>query len=407
MLNHPLLSPWPFYESDEITAAAETLKSGRVNYWTGELGKLFEVEYAKSVGKNYGVALSNGTVALELALRVMGVKAGDEVIVTSRSYVASASSILLLGAIPIFADVDLDSGNISVESIASLITDKTKAIIPVHVGGWPCDMPSIMALASRFNLKVIEDCAQSHGAYIAGKPVGAWGHASMFSFCQDKIISTGGEGGMLLLDDIHAFKLAWAFKDIGRSYDAVFHKEHRAGFRWLTESAGSNFRMTEFQAAIGLKQLAKLSDWISKRNIHASRIVEILKPFKFIDVPLFNDTDGNKNAYYRLYAKIKLGFDKLIFEQKSLRDYLIIQLEAVGVPCYVGTCSEVYREKLFQKQGLAPSARLKNASYFSDHAFCFLVHHTITDNELHVVVNKINTVLSKINDSIDQNNAEI
>jgi dTDP-4-amino-4,6-dideoxygalactose transaminase len=401
VLNHPLLSPWPLYEADEIAAATQTLVSGKVNYWTGELGKLFEVEYSKSVGKKYGIALSNGTVALELALRVLGVKAGDEVIVTSRSYVASASCVLLLGATPVFADVEFDSGNISVESITSLITDKTKAIIPVHIGGWPCDMPSIMALASQYDLKVIEDCAQAHGALVAGKPVGAWGHAAIFSFCQDKIISTGGEGGMLLLDNSEAYKQAWAYKDIGRSYDAVFQKSHPAGFRWLTESAGSNFRMTEFQAAIGLKQLAKLTGWISKRNHHANEIINVLKQFEFLDVPLFKNDDDNKNAYYRLYAKIKPGFDRLSFNNKSLRDFLISQLEEASVPCFSGACSEIYREKVFTEQNLAPSVRLANASYFSEHAFCFLVHHTITDQEMHVIAVKLKTVLSKINHLID------
>lgn len=401
MLNHPLLSPWPFYEADEVAAATQTLVSGKVNYWTGELGKLFEVEYAKSVGKKHGIALSNGTVALELALRVLDVKAGDEVIVTSRSYVASASCVLLLGAIPVFADVDFDSGNISVESIASLITDKTKAIIPVHIGGRPCDMVAIMALANQHGLKVIEDCAQAHGATVAGKPVGAWGHASIFSFCQDKIISTGGEGGMLLLDDTDAYKNAWAYKDIGRSYDAVFQKEHPAGFRWLTETAGSNFRMTEFQAAIGLKQLAKLPAWISKRNQHANALVDVLKQFKFIDVPEFASDVGNINAYYRVYAKIKLGFDQIVLNNKSLRDFVISQMEAQGVPCFSGACSEIYREKLFQELGFAPEQRLPNASYFSDQAFCFIAHHTITDQEMTELTGRMSIIFSTINDLID------
>ncbi|HBA09734.1 MAG TPA: aminotransferase [Methylotenera mobilis] len=401
MLNHPLLSPWPFYEADEVAAATQTLISGRVNYWTGELGKLFEVEYAKSVGKKHGIALSNGTVALELALRVLDIKAGDEVIVTSRSYVASASCVLLVGATPVFADVDFDSGNISVESIASLITDKTKAIIPVHIGGRPCDMVAIMALANQHHLKVIEDCAQAHGAVVAGKPVGAWGHASIFSFCQDKIISTGGEGGMLLLEDTDAYKSAWAYKDIGRSYDAVFQKDHPAGFRWLTESAGSNFRMTEFQAAIGLKQLAKLPDWISKRNHHANVLINVLSQFKFLDVPAFDDVEGNLNAYYRVYIKIKSGFDQLVFNNKSLRDFVISQMEEEGVPCFSGACSEVYKEKLFEEQGLAPEQRLPNANYYTDQALCFLVHHTITDQEMTVIVSKMNVVLSRIKSLID------
>jgi len=407
VLHHPKLSPWPLYEADEIEAATQTLVTGKVNYWTGELGKQFETEYAKSVGRNYGIALSNGTVALELALRVLGVKAGDEVIVTSRSYVASASCVVLLGAIPVFADVDFDNGNISVETITPLITKKTKAIIPVHIGGWPCDMPAIMELASQHGLMVIEDCAQAHGASIGGEPVGAWGHASIFSFCQDKIISTGGEGGMLLLDDVDAYKQAWAYKDIGRSYDAVFHKEHPVGFRWLTESAGSNFRMTEFQAAIGLKQLGKLSRWVEKRNQHANAIIEVLKSFNFISVPVLNSNAGNHNAYYRLYATVNPNYKAVFIENESLRDTIVNQLVKEGVPCFSGACSEIYREKLFVDLGYIPRMPCTNAKFFSEHAFCFLVHHTITSSQMDHITLIIRSTLLKINELIKQKNENV
>lgn len=392
MLNHPNISPWPYYEADEIEAATQTLSSGKVNYWTGELGRQFEVAYAKDVGKQYGIALANGTVALELALRVLGVRVGDEVIVASRSYVASASCVLLVDATPIFADVDIDSGNISAEMIAPLITKKTKAIIPVHVGGWPCDMPAIMALANQHNIMVIEDCAQAHGAYIAGKPVGAWGHAAIFSFCQDKIISTGGEGGMLLLDDESAYKQAWAYKDIGRSYDAVYHQQHSVGFRWLTESAGSNFRMTEFQAAIGLKQLEKLPCWVEKRNANAEAIIDTLKQFDFIDVPMPHQIGGNQHAYYRLYAKVKPDANIVGLSGEALRNFLINKLTTSGVPCFFGSCAEIYREKLFIN--IAPKERLPNAAIFSDSAFCFLVHHTITSEQMNLMTNNIKQVLT-------------
>jgi dTDP-4-amino-4,6-dideoxygalactose transaminase len=394
MLNHSNISPWPYYEADELEAATQTLRSGKVNYWTGELGKQFEIAYAKSVGKQYGVALSNGTVALELALRVFGIQAGDEVIVASRSYVASASCVLLVGATPIFADVETNSGNISVETIAPLITKKTKAIIPVHVGGWPCDMPAIMALADQYHLKVIEDCAQAHGAYIAGKPVGAWGHAAIFSFCQDKIISTGGEGGMLLLDDEQAFKKAWAYKDIGRSYNKVYSQDHSVGFRWLTESAGSNFRMTEFQAAIGLKQLEKLPRWVAQRNKNASEIADVLKQFDFIEISTFQTSKGNQPAYYRLYAKMNRNAVINGLNGEKLRNFVINQFVSSDVPCFFGSCAEIYREKLFAK--LAPKERLPNAASFSDYAFCFLVHHTITSEQLQLMKNNIKQVLTNL-----------
>lgn len=394
MLNHPNIAPWPHYESDEIEAATQTLSTGRVNYWTGELGKQFEQAYATHVGKQYGIALSNGTVALELALRAFAIGKGDEVIVASRSYVASASCVKLVGATPIFADVDINSGNISVETIQPLISDKTKAIIPVHIGGWPCDMQAIMNVANTHDIKVIEDCAQAHGAYVANKPVGAWGHAAIFSFCQDKIISTGGEGGMLLLDDEQQFKKAWAYKDIGRDYDAVYNKEHAPGFRWLVETAGSNFRMTEFQAAIGLKQLEKLPQWVAKRNQNANDIIETLNQFEFIETPVLLAENGNQNAYYRLYAKVKAGVSKNGLSGMPLRDYIIEQFTLSGVPCFSGSCAEIYREKLFDD--LAFEGRLPNAAIFADHAFCFLVHHTITSEQIQLIKSKIFQVLSSL-----------
>lgn len=396
MLNHPNISPWPYYEADEVEAASQTLRSGKVNYWTGELGKLFERTYAESVGKKYGIALSNGTVALELALRAFGIQAGDEVIVASRSYVASASCVLLVGATPVFADIDIDSGNISVEAIVPLITPRTKAVIPVHIAGWPCDMQRIVALAKQHDLLVIEDCAQAHGAYVGGKQVGAWGHAAIFSFCQDKIISTGGEGGMLLLDDEAVYKRAWAYKDIGRSFDAVYHQEHEAGFRWLTESAGSNFRMTEFQAAIGLRQLAKLPDWIKQRNSNAKALVNVLKRYDFIDVQTLEEKTGNLNAYYRLYAKVKSNIVINGLSGQFLRNSLVDLFVAAGVPCFHGACAEIYREKAFECVDGRPLNRLPNATIFAENAFCFLVHHTIKAPELGRMLESIQGVFTNL-----------
>lgn len=394
MLDHPNISPWPYYEADEIDAAMQTLKSGRVNYWTGELGKKFEKTYATHIGRQYGIALSNGTVALELALRALGISAGHEVIVASRSYVASASCVKLVGAKPVFADVDINSGNISSETIQPLITNKTKAVIPVHVGGWPCDMPAIMDLANQHNIKVIEDCAQAHGAFVGNKPVGAWGHAAIFSFCQDKIISTGGEGGLLLLDDEDAYKTAWAYKDIGRSYDAVYRKQYGTGFKWLVETAGSNFRMTEFQSAIGLKQLQKLPDWITKRNNNANALTGVLKQFDFIEVPTLAASKGNQNAYYRLYAKVKHNSNLNGLSGEALRDYIIERFTLSGVPCFSGSCAEIYREKLFAD--IAPKNRLSNAAIFSESAFCLLVHHTISNEQLQLMKENIDHVLTTL-----------
>lgn len=393
MLNHPNLSPWPFYEPDEIQAAMETLVSGQVNYWTGNLGKQFEQTYATLVGKRFGIALSNGTVALELALRAFNILPGDEVIVTSRSYVASASCVLLVGATPVFADVDIESGNISAETIAPLITNKTKAIIPVHIGGLPCDMPQIMELAREHKLIVIEDCAQAHGASIDGVQVGGWGDAAIFSFCQDKIISTGGEGGMLVLDDETAYKSAWAYKDIGRDYDAVFNRQHPPGFRWFTDSAGSNFRMTEFQSAIGLKQLQKLPSWIQRRNQIAESLIQTLREFPFIELPE-NQNGQVQHAYYRVYANIKKDTQIAGRENKTLRDYLVEKITGEGVPCFTGSCAEIYMEKAFAKH--QPPARLSNARFYAENSFCFLSHHTITDEQLSTQIKSLRNALLNV-----------
>lgn len=391
MLNHPALSPWPYYEQDEIEAATAVLLSGKVNYWTGEIGKRFEQEYALSVDKRFGIALSNGTVALELALRAFNIGPGDEVIVASRSYVASASCVLIVGATPVFADVDIDSGNLSAETIAPHITKKTKAVIPVHIGGLPCDMPGIMQLAHQHNIKVIEDCAQAHGASIANVKVGGWGHAAIFSFCQDKIISTGGEGGMLVLDDEQAYKVAWAYKDIGRDFNAVFHQQHPPGFRWYTHTAGSNFRMTEVQAAIGLKQLAKLDAWINRRNIIAQKLVAALSQASFIRVPSVSHSDVT-HAYYRVYGLIELK-NQSDAENHSFRNEFVASLSEMGLPSFSGSCSEIYLEKAFESY--YDDQRMKNAKYYAERAFCLLAHPTITDDQVDQAVKLINTLLAK------------
>lgn len=391
MLNHQFLSPWPCYEPDETQAAMATLVSGKVNYWTGELGRQFEKAYAKYTGQPYGIALSNGTVALELALRAFGIGPGDEVIVASRSYVASASCVLLVGAKPVFADVDLCSGNISAGTIAPLINKRTKAVIPVHVGGLPCDMSPIIELARSHNIRVIEDCAQAHGAAIEGKPVGGWGDAAIFSFCQDKIISTGGEGGMLLLNDETSYKSAWAYKDIGRDYDAVYSQSHAPGFRWYTNSAGSNFRMTEFQAAIGIKQLEKLDNWVVRRNQIADRLRHLLEKTQFIKFPSLRDKTY-RHAHYRLYGIIDMENESSLFNC-SLRDKFVENLSSMGLPCFYGSCSEIYLEKAFTN--IHSGGRLLNAQYYSNQAFCLLTHHTITDSQLEQAEDILNEFTAK------------
>jgi len=383
----PVFAPWPHYAEDEVAAAVAVLQSGKVNYWTGGISREFERDYAVATQRKHAIAVANGTLALELALLAFGIGDGDEVITASRTYVASASCAVMRGAVPVVADVDPDSQCITAATIRAVITPRTRAIIPVHLAGWPCPMDEIMALAKEHGLIVIEDCAQAHGATLNGLPVGAFGHAAAFSFCQDKIITTGGEGGMLVLDDEQAWQRAWAYKDIGRSYDAVYHREHAPGFRWLTESFGSNWRLTELQSAIGRIQLAKLPEWTRQRRHNAMLLADGLGGLHGLRIPVPPANVGH--AYYKFYAFV---------EQERLaagwsRDRVMAAINAAGVPCTVGSCSEIYLEKAFTDRGWGPGQPLPIAGALGDTSLLFMVHPTLAAQTLHATVDIVRSVM--------------
>ena len=369
-----LFDGWPCYSLDERQAVMRVLESGKVNYWTGDECRQFEREYAVLTRRRHGIALANGTVALELALEAFGIGPGDEVVVPSRTYVASASCAVMRGAVPVLADVEAASQVLSARTLRAAITPKTRAVVAVHLAGWPCPMDQILEVAEDCgSLVVIEDCAQAHGATYKGRPVGAFGHAAAFSFCQDKIISTGGEGGMLVLDDEAAWKKAWAYKDIGRSYDAVYHRQHAPGFRWLTESFGSNWRMTEMQAAIGRSQLAKLPEWTERRRQNAGRLIEAFRELSALRIPEPPPEIGH--AYYKFYAFVR---PELLADGWS-RDRIMLEVSAAGVPCSAGSCSEIYLEKAFTDRGWSPSTRLPVARALGETSLMFMVHPTLSD----------------------------
>jgi dTDP-4-amino-4,6-dideoxygalactose transaminase len=380
-------APWPVFEADETSSVLEVLQSGKVNYWTGTESREFEREYAEYLGVKYAIALHNGTAALELALYAFGIGAGDEVITTPRTFIASASAAVMRGAVPIMADVDPVSQNITAQTIAKVITPRSRAIIAVHLAGYPCEMDAIMELAAKHNLIVIEDCAQAHGAFYKGKPVGSIGHAGAFSFCQDKIITTGGEGGLLALNDPEVWAKAWAYKDHGKSYDAVYNREHAPGFRWLHESFGTNWRMLEVQAAIGRIQLRKLPKWIEQRRANAAILEQA-----FLKIPALRVTrvpDDTFHSYYKYYVFVK---------QKQLkagwsRDRIMTEIVASGVPCFSGSCSEIYLEKAFVNAGLAPKERLPVAQVLGETSLMFLVHPTLSDADMTAVVDAVARVM--------------
>lgn len=385
-------APWPVFAEDEIESVRKVLESGKVNYWTGEEGRLFEKEFAAFAGCRYAIALANGTVALELALFALEIGPGDEVITTCRTFIASASCIVMRGAIPIMADVDPICQNITADTIRPHITPRTKAIISVHLAGWPCDMDPIMALAREHGIKVIEDCAQAHGAVYKGRPVGSLGDVAAFSFCQDKIMTTGGEGGMLTTDDELLWRKAWEFKDHGKSYDAVYNREHPSGFgfRWLHESFGTNWRLTEMQSAIGRVQLRKLPEWIRIRQRHAAILTECFSAIPALRVTSPPAVIGH--SYYKYYVFLQPE----VLKKNWSRDRIMDAVNAEGIPCFSGSCSEIYLEKAFL--GLAPKKVLPSARKLGETCLMFLVHPTLSDEDMADTCRALEKVLAHAED---------
>jgi dTDP-4-amino-4,6-dideoxygalactose transaminase len=380
-------SPWPHFEAEEIEAVSSVLRSGKVNYWTGEQGRQFEREFAHSVGASHALCVANGTAALELALFALGIGPGDEVITPARTFFASASCIVMRGARPVCADVDPESQNVTAQTIQRVITPRTRAMIVVHLAGWPCEMDAILALAKERDLRVIEDCAQAQGATYKGRPVGSMGDAAAFSFCQDKIMTTGGEGGMLVTNDRDIWSRAWSFRDHGKSYAAVDSEDHIPGFRWLHDSFGTNWRMTEMQAALGRVVLKKVPTWIEGRRAHAAHLTS-----RFSTVPglrLAVPSDQYRHAYYKYYAFIRPE----VLRPGWSRDRIIEEVVRAGVPCFVGSCSELYLEKAFPK--VPRHRRRPVARLLGETSLMFLVHPTLTDQHMDMTWQAVQRIMLK------------
>lgn len=383
---------WPQHGTEELQAVQKVLTSGCTNYWTGGECRAFEKEFADFIGTQYAVTLMNGTVALEAALYALNIAPGDEVITACRTFIASASCIVLRGAIPVLADVDPISQNITPATIEPCITSKTKAIIVVHLAGWPADMPAIISLAKKYGLKVIEDCAQAHGASIDNKQVGSWGDIGAFSFCQDKIITTGGEGGMITTDNKEIWQKIWSYKDHGKNYDKI-SIQHPPGYRWLHDSFGTNWRMTEMQAAIGRVQLKKLPEWLRLRKRNADMLTNQFKkiPCLRVTIPPTNYI----HAYYKYYVfihKEKLKWD---------RNKIMQEINAKGITCTVGSCSEIYIEKAF-KNNIYPTQPVAKA--LGETSLMFLVSPTLTLEEMQNAAEITSSILMSAEKKVFDNN---
>lgn len=381
-------TPWPNFDTEEADAIRRVLLSNKVNYWTGDECRKFEEEFAAWVGVTHAVALANGTVALELALKALKVGAGDEVIVTPRTFIASVSSVISVGAIPVFADVDLESGNITADTIAPKITERTKAIICVHLAGWPCEMDPIMDLARQFSLKVIEDCAQAHGAIYKGRMVGSIGDIGAWSFCQDKIMSTGGEGGMITTNSEEFWRFSWEYKDHGKSHDAVYKRPHQDGYRWLHESFGTNWRMLEIQAVIGRLQLRKMAVWHSDRLQNLTHILNFCAGLPGLRVPKI--PSYIQHAAYKCYVYL----DHDVLADGWDRNLIVKEINRLGVSCFVGSCSEVYLEKAFENSEFRPPLPLQNARILGETSLMLLVHPGLSDEYIEKTCEVVADVLT-------------
>ena len=383
------LSPWPLYGQEEIDQVTQVLRSGKVNYWTGSECRAFEEEFAAHCHVDYALSVANGTVALELTLHALGIGPGDEVVVPPRTFIASASCVVARGAIPVFADVDPVSQTITADTVRAVLSPRTKAVIAVHLAGWPCDMDPIVELAREWKIAVIEDCAQAHGASYKGRPVGSLADAAAFSFCQDKIMTTGGEGGMVVTSRRDVWERAWAYRDHGRSYQAVYHREHPLGFRWIFDSFGTNWRMIEMQAAIGRSQLRhSLVRWVERRRRNAALLTACFR--RCPALRLAEPPDHVYHSYYKYYAfvrpdRLRDGWD---------RDRLLAAFEAEGIPGLSGSCSEVYLEKAFDRTDLRPSQRLPIARELGETSLMFLVHPTLTPAEISDTCRAVEKVLA-------------
>ncbi|WP_180033612.1 DegT/DnrJ/EryC1/StrS aminotransferase family protein [Acinetobacter sp. YH12233] len=389
MLNSAF-EPWPSFTQAEADAVSKVLLSNKVNYWTGQECREFEKEFAQFVGTSHAVAVANGTVALDLALKALDIGAGDDVIVTSRTFLASASSIVTAGANPIFADIELDSQNISRRTIEAAITPNTKAIICVHLAGWMCDMDPIMQLAAEKGLYVIEDCAQAHGAMYKGRSAGSIGHIGAWSFCQDKIMTTGGEGGMVTTNDENLWKKMWSYKDHGKNFDTVYNKQHPPGFRWLHDHFGTNWRMMEMQAVIGRLQLKQMPTWTAQRNVNMARIFAAFEHSSYFTVS--QPSSEYVHAAYKCYVQVNVD----CLPEGWSRDRIMAEINAQAVPCFSGSCSEVYLEHAFDGTPWRPAQRLTHAKQLGESSLMFLVHPTLSEESIVKTVHVIENVMAKM-----------
>lgn len=316
---------WPQWGESERTRVLEVLDSGE---WGGfnSVVKEFEAAFAKRHAARHCISAANGTLSLEAALRVVGIGPGDEVIVPPYTFIATANAPRLVGATPVFVDVEPDTYNLDISAVEAAISSRTKAIIPVHFAGLPVDLDALLPLAAKHGLYVIEDAAHAHGSTWRGKPVGALGHIGSFSLQASKNL-TAGEGGILLTNDDDLADGLWSFVNQGRS---------RTGAWYEHPNLGSNLRMTGWQAAILLAQLGRFEEQLARRMASARRLHAILEEVDGLE-PMRWDERVDSHAHHLFMMR----YDAARFDGVA-RKRFVAALNAEGVPCSTGYAYPLY-----------------------------------------------------------------
>ena len=364
---------WPNFSKNLISKVSEILDSGKINYTDGPYGVKFEKKFSKFVGNKYSIAICNGTAALEVAIKSLRLPKNSEILVSARSFFSSASCIVNTGYIPVFADVNLLTQNISLDDIKKKITKRTKAIICVHLGGLPCDMYGIKKLASKKKIQIIEDCSQAHGASIDNKQAGSFGDISTWSFCNDKIISTLGEGGMISTDKKKIYEFCKRQINHGTNFK---NNKKTEKFIYNKDYFGTNLRLTEIQSYAGLEQLKNINKVQKKRANISKKYLNLISKYKnYLDC--YYPPKKIKSAWYRLYFFIKTD----IKNYQKLRLKIIKDLRNNDLKCFTGSCPEIYLEKAFKKLNKTKPIRLKNCKILGETSIALDINHTLEHSQ--------------------------
>ena len=379
---------WPNFSKDLVSKVGKILSSGKINYTNGQYGKKFEKEFSKFVGNKYSIAICNGTAALEVAIKSLKLPKNSEIIVTARSFFASAACIVNTGHIPIFADIDLLTQNISIHDIKKKISKKTKAIICVHLAGIPCNMHDIKKLGNKNKIKIIEDCAQAHGASLDNKQVGSFGDVSTWSFCNDKIISTLGEGGMISTNNKKIYDFCKTYINHG---SVLQNKKNSEKFIYNKDYFGTNLRITEIQSIAGLEQLKNLKKVQIKREKMSKSYFHIISKYQNYIYSYF-PSRNIKCAWYRFYFFLKTD----VKDYQKIRFKIIKNLKRNNLKCFTGSCPEIYLEKSFKKLKNFKVTRLINSKILGQTSIALDINHTLTYTKHKKNVIELKLVLDRI-----------